>query len=60
MVTLSGKYILEILSFWCNFFTKILSMDCNGFFFGEKVLKIHQKGKFTLIFYRFNLAFDGY
>jgi hypothetical protein len=34
-----------------------IAMD---FFFGEKILKIHQKGKFTLIFDRFNLAFGGY
>jgi hypothetical protein len=60
MVTLGGKYILEIWSFWCIFFTKILSMDCNGFNFCENLLKMHQKGKFTLIFNRFNLAFGDY
>jgi hypothetical protein len=30
------------------------------YIFGEKELKIHQKGKFNLIFDRFNLAFGGY
>jgi hypothetical protein len=61
MVTLGENIYPRNLVTLVHFFSlKSFQWIAGDYIFGEKELKIHQKGKFTLIFYRFNLAFGGY